>query len=95
MNTKPQKKLTGRVVSPLRVGERAHIISGDEVTCTSLVAALHETSKNKVVIETMNTIYIVESESPDSNVCLFPVKKKWSFNIFAKLRNHKNSQKGR
>ena len=84
---KPHKTLTGCLVSTPCVGERANIYSGDKVYFTSLVVAVHEISKNRAVIETMNTIYTVEAESADSDVCLFPIKKqiKRAFRFFRKI----------
>ena len=85
---KPLKELTGYIPFPLCVGERASIVNGERVTLTSLVVAIHEESKKRVVIETMNTVYSVESTKPD---VIFPANKrrKWLFNIFAKLRKNK------
>ena len=91
---KPQKTLTGCLISAPCVGERANIYSGDKVYFTSLVVAVHEISKNRAVIETMNTIYTVETESADSDVCLFPIKKqkRGLFGFFVKLRNRKKTE---
>ena len=81
---KEQKHVTGYVLLPILTGEGVTIVNNDKLTFTSRVMAVHEMSSSRAVIETMNTVYIVESRNSDVCVSFSPVKKrrKWLSFIF-------------
>ena len=56
------KKITflqGEIIFPLIAGQRAMINSNAETLHTSRVARILEISEKRIIIETLNTIYIV------------------------------------
>lgn len=58
----PNKKrifMTGEVLLPLTVGQRAMIYSKNGYTRTSAVVSVKEISRRFVVFETLNSIYCV------------------------------------
>ncbi|MDD2981017.1 MAG: hypothetical protein PHN80_13760 [Hespellia sp.] len=54
---KKQVALTGFLVLPLRIGERAFISHGQQSIATSSVQQILEVSNDGIVFETRNTIY--------------------------------------
>ena len=83
---KPQKYVNGNVLIPIRMGNGVSIVNNDKVTFTSRVMAVHEMSSNRVVLETMNTLYIVESRDSDVCVSFAPAIKRKNrfFSLFRK-----------
>lgn len=63
MNAKKQIVVSGKLLFPLKEGERAVIVHGGDFIHTSRVVEILEIETDHVRFETMNSVYRVDLES--------------------------------
>lgn len=73
---KKEVNISGRVLLPLREGERAALSSGGQLVYTSPVVEIREERTDYVCFETMNSVY---------RVCLQPVSVKATLPPFLRM----------
>lgn len=67
--------LSGVALLPVKVGSRAVLASGGQVTCTSRVVAVHTQTEEELCFETLNTNYRVSmSPSPRADCAMLPMR---------------------